>query len=230
MHLFSSSAHSYACPDPWLPLRCPSCPADALAFCPFYAWTCAIWSIRTQSCCLTNDTCTHDTVRHVFGIIPTSYAWGSLSWSGRSCHRYGSSGRWEPLLPQWELQDQKSTPATVQHKSQFQCLRITTQKANEMLRLCIPTIWLGYSRGKALIGVPNTVLPLMKAFMMKLVTVWWQNKEAWDDEKILLKRKENKAFMSRGIKTETNILFLDRPAPRLWFRSKGSIIRESNSI
>lgn len=33
------------------------------------------------------------------------------------------------------------------------------------------TISLGYSGGKPFMGVPNTLLPLMNAFMIKFVTV-----------------------------------------------------------
>lgn len=51
--------------------------------------------------------------RHAGAASPhTSYAWGSLSWSDRFCHRCDSSGHWGQLLPQWELQDQRNIPGT----------------------------------------------------------------------------------------------------------------------
>ncbi len=95
--------------------------------------------------------------------------------------------------------------------------------ANMVFTLQILTIWLGYTEGKALTGVPNSVLPLMKAFMMKLVTVLMtKNKDVRRQENTFEKTRS----MRQEIKTRTEIivLFLDRPAPRLWFRSNGSVI------
>lgn len=43
-------------------------------------------------------------------IVPTFCAWDSLSWSGQSCRRYGSSGHLEPPPPQWELRGRRNTP------------------------------------------------------------------------------------------------------------------------
>lgn len=135
VHLFSSSAHSCVWPDLFRPLLYPFCLAGALAFCPspFYAWTWAkmIHNI-IQTCSLTHvadrylSVGKHWQIQTCIVIIPTSYAWGSLSWSGRSCHRCGSSGHWEPLLPQWGLQDQRNTPGKDADKSKFQGLDHST--------------------------------------------------------------------------------------------------------
>lgn len=117
VHLFSSSAHSCVWPDPWCPRLCPFCLEGALAFCPslFYAWTCAKILQSIWKCSLTHGADRHLSWQLIM-MIRTSYAWGSLSWNVRSCHRCGSSGRWEPLLPQWGLQDQRNTPATDKNK------------------------------------------------------------------------------------------------------------------
>lgn len=111
VHLFSSSARACVSSDPCCCPPHPFCLSGVLVFSqhPFCAWT---WTrivrntIQTSSFTHKHST---DKFRRVL-IVPTSYAWGSLSWSGRSCHRCGSSDHWEPPLPRWELQDQRNTP------------------------------------------------------------------------------------------------------------------------
>lgn len=145
-----------------------------------------------------------------------------------------------PILPQ--MRQQRSLGATSPSVStsgskKYSCRQNkVTYKVNALqfhhnmfMWLWIPTIWLGYTGGKALTGVPNTVLPLMKAFMMKLVTVGWKGrcektrKSIWRE----IKRAGQRRRDNRGQKTTKDwiiILFLDRPAPRLWFKSNGSVI------
>lgn len=49
----------------------------------------------------------------------------------------------------------------------------------------------------------------------------------WKRKRIYLKRKDDKGNMTTEDRKETHmiVLFLDRPAPRLWFRSNGSVIQ-----
>lgn len=90
------------------------------------------------------------------------------------------------------------------------------------------TIREGYTGGKAFTGVPNTVLPLMKAFMMKLVTVLKQ-------EHALEKAKRQKLNNRR--RKQTNLTFPGQTSTqimiqveRIWNtdREKGKIYSVNN--
>lgn len=198
VHLSSSSAHSYAWPDPCRPLLHPFCLAGDLAFSqsPFCAWTWTkIIHDIIQTCSLTHGAdwicycvslqinvwpvlwlyllLTHGAVFHEVADLATDAAAAVIG----SHFSLSENFRIKEILLEQMKKNQN-----------FNAFIMPPEYAHVAFTLQILTIWLGYTEGKALTGVPNTVLPLMKAFMMKLVTVLMTKKDTWEDEKIHLKR------------------------------------------